>query len=71
MEDELRLPRCPCGLECKKRSVGCHINCKEYIEWKEIRNKVNHKNWLQAEGRRISDTKRNWLAQKAREKNRH
>ena len=30
----------PC-IECTKRSVGCHSNCKEYIEAKKKRDEKN------------------------------
>ena len=30
----------PC-YKCKKRKVGCHSKCTEYIEWKEKRKEEN------------------------------
>lgn len=32
----------PC-YECEDRVIGCHSNCKKYIQWAEERREVNAK----------------------------
>lgn len=32
----------PCK-DCKKRKLGCHQNCKDYIQFKETNEKVKQK----------------------------
>ncbi len=35
---------CPCkkgGIDCPKRYLGCHSECKEYQEWSEERAEMN------------------------------
>lgn len=62
---------CPCnGCVGPKRRYKCHTFCDEYLQYQKDLKVYNEKKRTEDEKRFITDTHKNWLQKKQREKKR-